>query len=102
MKKNNFSKEYIFNECESHKHCLGLELSKPFSLNNKQHYHIYVLGVEPNREDKKELLTKNCIQQTDSYGELSLLAYVEGMSIQDAIVINIDTSDIIEVNLVRD
>jgi hypothetical protein len=47
-------------------------------------------------------LTKNCIQQTDSYGELSLLAYVEGMSIQDAIVINVDTSDIIEVNLVKD
>ncbi len=101
MNTKQFSKEYIFNECESNRHCLGLELNRPILLDDKQFYQIYVLHIEPNNKDEEELLIKNCALQIDSYGKLNVLAFVDGLDVQNAKIIEIDTSDIIEVYKVK-
>ena len=99
MNTDRFSREYIFYECNTRGHCLGLTLNTPIQLEGKSYTQIYVISVEPNDEDKKESLIKNCATQIDSYGQLNVLAFMDGVGINDSTVIEIDTAKIDEIQI---
>ena len=74
---------------------LYVELKQPLTINTEQHYLINVLEIEPNDIDKKELLTKNCLTEVDTYGKFKALAFVDGHEI----IVEIDTANIVGIEL---
>lgn len=99
MSKNSFSREYIFYKCNTLKHCLELTLYSPIQIKGKLSSQIYVLDVEPNDDERRKSLIRNCATLIDSYGKLNVLAFMDGMEITDGIGVEIDTGNIEEIQL---
>ena len=100
LNKNKFSKEWIIAKCNYERHCLLIHLKSEIIFNNLLVDTIFVLNVNLSQQDIKAFesnIDNNPIINT--YGELSVTAFVKKPF--DKSEITIDTSNIEEIEIYK-
>lgn len=92
-----FSREYLFQEIFINKRCVGLYLSQPFRWNHELEVNcLFAIDFVLDEYDRTELY-QNIKEKKNTFGLITIRAFIEGVAPDNARQVMIDTRMILEV-----
>lgn len=91
-----FSMEWMFQECNLHKHCLHLELKVPVVIRGEEVRDVYVLEVIATEEEQEAIMKNIAAGINTNNANITVKVFIDKMPITDAVCIGLSTANIEE------
>lgn len=93
------SKEFLYNECVNHHHCIHLILAKQIMYKGQCVMDLYLMGFNLSQSETEKMI-ENIIMKIDTYGIINVKVYAEGESPTEPTNVTISTNNIAEYEMV--